>query len=110
MEVHSPLIAMAEQVQDVADRVCSHLPLRALAALASTSRTLRALIQQLPEQAWLARAQHLPAWHPLLQAPSARTCLAQQARVHANLLAGHITEQQIDDGAAIVRPCLSAQA
>lgn len=66
-------------------------------ALCEPCRSLHGAVQQLPEHVWLERAQHLPAWHPLLQAASARACLDQQAKVQEDVRQHNITEQDLGD-------------
>ena len=102
MEPSSPLLNVIHRLRDV----LGLLPLRTLASLSTTCRVLRAAVEQLEEHPWLQRARHYPAWHPLLQAPSARVFLAQQAHAHGNLLHGRITQQDVTQQWVNVSPCV----
>ena len=80
----SALISLADSCPEVVDQVLAQLPLRALAALSATSRSLHTAVQRQPEQQWLARAHRYPAGHPLLQASCAREFVGQPRRLYAD--------------------------
>ena len=91
----------------IADRLLARLPLACFASLAQACRTLRILVQQQPEHAWLARAQHYLPSHPLLQAASARAYLGQQRLAHRNLVTSQYAVQEVRHPRGVVRFCLS---
>ena len=114
----SPLLALAEQA-DLFELLLRQLPPQALAVLATTSRGVRAALQQQPEAVWQHSAQlaGYGSTHPVFAALRVQDYLRQQQQVHSNLAAGrcrqHLREARgfaSSDGARLVSLELAAQA
>ena len=98
--MHADVVEELFSQPDVADALLGRLPLSAFLALGQTCRSLRSLVHQQPERAWLSQKQ--PPW-PLLRAHSVRAQLATQQRVCKAIASGTYTLQTLTTPGGLVR-------
>ena len=90
--MHADVVEELFSQPDVAHALLGQLPLSAFLALGQTCRSLRSLVHQQPERAWLSQKQ--PPL-PLLRAHSVRAQLATQGRVREAIASGTYTLQEL---------------